>query len=64
MAQNAFFIVLLALFVCWPVAKIAGRVGFSRWWALLALIPIVNLALLCVFAFVEWPSDRDSELAE
>ena len=63
-AQSATLSVLLAILVCWPVARIAGRVGFSRWWALVALIPVVNLVLVYVFAFVKWPADQGAENAE
>ena len=27
----------------YPVARILGRLGFSRWWVLLALLPYANL---------------------
>ena len=63
-AQTATFGLLLALVVCWPLAKIAGRVGFSRWWAVLALVPIVNLVLVYVFAFAKWPTDGAVERSE
>jgi uncharacterized membrane protein YhaH (DUF805 family) len=39
-----------------PVWKILSRVGYSGWWSLLALIPIVNLIALWMFAFGQWPS--------
>jgi hypothetical protein len=38
-----------------PVWKILSRVGYSGWWSLLALIPIVNLIALWMFAFGQWP---------
>lgn len=39
----------------YPVARILRRLGFSGWWALLALIPWLNIVALWVFAFVRWP---------
>lgn len=43
------------------VARIVGRLGFSRWWAVVALIPYINVAGLCVLAFVKWPIERQSK---
>lgn len=39
----------------YPVARILGRLGFSRWWVLLALLPYANLVGLWIIAFVKWP---------
>ncbi|WP_246785144.1 hypothetical protein [Bradyrhizobium sp. S69] len=40
------------------VVRIVQRAGFSGWWTLLILVPVVNLAALWYFAFVEWPVTR------
>ena len=50
--------VLLALYVfllVFPVARILKRTGFSGWWSILALIPVVNLVALWIFALIGWP---------
>ena len=47
----AFYIALLVV----PIARILGKAGFSGWWSLLAILPIVNIICLWVFAFVRWP---------
>ena len=39
----------------YPVARILGRLGFSRWWVLLALLPYANLVGLWIIAVVKWP---------
>ena len=52
-------IILIALFVCllvYPYFKIIGRTGLSKWWGILAFIPVVNLIMLWVFVFVRWPA--------
>ncbi len=52
------YIVLLVLvFVIpfWQIIKKSGRAGV---WALVAFVPLVNLILLYVFAFSEWPVQR------
>ncbi|HSM41453.1 MAG TPA: hypothetical protein VK862_11940 [Afifellaceae bacterium] len=39
-----------------PTWKIVSRAGFSGAWSLLALIPLVNVIMLWVFAFARWPN--------
>ena len=38
-----------------PVANVLHRAGRSRWWTILAFVPLVNLISLWVFAFSRWP---------
>ena len=60
-------LVLLVLYVfllIFPVARILGRAGLSGWWSILALIPVVNLLALWIFAFVDWPRLRGGGLGE
>jgi hypothetical protein len=38
-----------------PVSSILHRAGRSRWWTVLAFIPLINLIGLWVFAFSRWP---------
>ena len=47
-------LVYIALIVV-PCAKILGKAGYSGWWALLALIPLINVIALWIFAFSSWP---------
>lgn len=42
----------------YPIATILRRIGLSRWWAILAFIPLVNFIALWVLALVRWPNDR------
>jgi hypothetical protein len=41
---------------------ILHRAGRSRWWTILAFVPLINLIGLWVFAFTRWP-DRASAIA-
>lgn len=43
---------LLQLVAFW---KILGRMGFPRWLAIMASIPLVNLIVLYYLAVVPWP---------
>lgn len=51
---------LLLLFLVWvpPVIRIIQKAGYGWAWFLLALVPVVNLVALWVFAFSRWPSQR------
>jgi hypothetical protein len=49
---------MTALFV-WPVCRICSKAGFPWLLGLLALVPFLNLVLLFVLAFAEWPALRD-----
>jgi uncharacterized membrane protein YhaH (DUF805 family) len=39
-----------------PIASIWHRAGYSRWWTLVAFIPLINLIGLWLFAFGRWPA--------
>ncbi len=57
-----FFIIIFAftIIIQW---KIATKAGFSGPLSLLMLIPMVNLIMLCIFAFGEWPIERALKIA-
>ncbi len=61
------FIIILIIFVIiilpvWFISKIINKAGFSGWFSLLSLVPLLNIIALWVFAFVEWPNvDRRKE---
>jgi len=38
-----------------PFYKLWGRTGHNPWISLLMLLPLINLILLYVLAFKEWP---------
>jgi|SRR6478609_1023621 hypothetical protein len=50
-----------AVWVVFVIAyiKIISRAGYSGWWVLIMLVPIVNVVMLLVFAFKEWPIQRE-----
>ena len=47
--------ILIPLIVYVPVIR---KTGFSGWWALLIYIPLVNIVMFWVLAFVEWPIEK------
>lgn len=50
------FVVLFVL--GYPASRVLKRIGFSRWWVVVALIPYVNVVGLWILAFVKWPIER------
>lgn len=54
-----YVLIYIALIVL-PVWRILSKAGYSGAWSLLALIPLVNLIALWVFAFLRWPYEEQS----
>ncbi len=54
-------LVVFALLV-WAFVAVFGRIlnraGYSRWWLLTMVVPVLNLIMLWVFAFASWPVMR------
>jgi predicted PurR-regulated permease PerM len=51
--------ILLALAIATsliPIQQILHRTGHSRWWCLLAFVPLVNWIGLWVLAYGRWPT--------
>jgi uncharacterized membrane protein YhaH (DUF805 family) len=46
----------IVLFLLWMTVRILRKAGYSGWWSLLTLIPIVNIVMIWVFAFSDWPA--------
>ncbi|MBC9785001.1 hypothetical protein H1S01_10820 [Heliobacterium chlorum] len=44
-----------------PFWKIFSKAGFSPWYSLLLIIPIVNIIVLFVLAFADWPALRQQK---
>ena len=43
----------------WPTSKILRRMGFSGWWTLLSLVPLVNIVAVWILATARWPLTPD-----
>jgi hypothetical protein len=63
-AAIGLFLVGLAVALVFIIAyiKIITKAGYSAWWVLILLVPIANVVMLLIFAYKEWPIQR--ELAE
>ena len=49
-------ILIVALILIIPYWKIFQKAGFSKWLALLMIVPFVNLITLYCVAFIKWPA--------
>lgn len=54
-------VIYLALAVLFIVGwvKILNKAGYSGWWVLIGIVPLVNIVMFLVFAFGDWPSLRN-----
>jgi hypothetical protein len=41
-----------------PAAKILRKSGYSGWWVLISLVPLLNIIMFWVFAFARWPLEE------
>lgn len=48
-------VLIAAAVIIYPVTVILRKAGRSPWWAILAIIPWVNVVALWVFALTAWP---------
>ena len=51
-----FMLLAYAVIVVVPFYQIWKRTGHNGWIALLMIVPLVNLVLLYVLAFKDWPA--------
>lgn len=54
-----FFLISIAIIIV-PGWLIASRAGFPGVLSLLLLIPVINIILLWVFAFIKWPIEKSN----
>ncbi|WP_402463111.1 DUF805 domain-containing protein [Isoptericola aurantiacus] len=52
---------LFALLVLIAYVRIIQKAGYSGWWVLIGLVPIVNVVMFFVFAFSRWPVLRERD---
>jgi uncharacterized membrane protein YhaH (DUF805 family) len=57
-------VLLIVLVYAVPTIKIIRKAGFSGWWVLLLLIPLVNIIALWSFAYAKWPALDQRRLVE
>ena len=54
--SELFLVFLYGLLVILPLWKIVGKAGFHPALSILIRVPVVNVVMIYVFAFIEWPT--------
>ncbi|MBV8082746.1 MAG: hypothetical protein JO347_06295 [Candidatus Eremiobacteraeota bacterium] len=57
-----FFALIIAVLGLWMNWRITAKAGFPGWYSLGLLAPFVGLILVVLFAFAEWPIEREVKL--
>jgi uncharacterized membrane protein len=62
-APTGLLVGYLALLVvaAWAYVRIIRRAGYSGWWVLIGIVPVVNVVMFFFFAFKKWPAQRELE---
>jgi len=47
---------VLGLLLIIPFWQLFPKVGYSGWWSLLMVVPLINFIALYVLAFSSWPA--------
>jgi hypothetical protein len=55
------YLAILVLFII-AYVKILTKAGYSGWWVLIGLVPLVGVVMFLVFAFSQWPVRRELEM--
>jgi len=50
---------LLVALPIWIFSRIIYKAGYTRWWVLLMLVPLLNVVMIWIFAFADWPSLKE-----
>ncbi|MFD6176085.1 MULTISPECIES: DUF805 domain-containing protein [unclassified Isoptericola] len=60
---TAAIVVYLAIAVLFLIAyiRIIQKAGYSGWWILVGIVPILNVVMFLVFAFSRWPVLRERD---
>ena len=64
MGQSSYHWIIVLVVVAgmiWSAGRIVGRLGFSRLWGALILVPGVNLLAMVYLAVARWPIDKGAD---
>ena len=50
--------VIIFLLVGLPSIFALRKAGWSGWWSLLFIVPVINILMLWLFAFGRWPNEE------
>ena len=55
-STSTIVLIIVVVLPVWFFALIARKAGYTPWWALLGLVPVLNVVALYLFAYKEWPA--------
>jgi hypothetical protein len=61
-------LLVLIVFLCGvvlvvlPACRICRKAGYPAWLGVGAIVPVLNVLLLCLLGFTKWPIERELEL--
>ena len=61
-------LVVLAIYLVFVVigiiaaVKVVTKAGYSGWWVLITIVPLVGFVFILIFAFSTWPATRELEM--
>ncbi|MEK8227095.1 hypothetical protein NKG05_15015 [Oerskovia sp. M15] len=60
---TAALIVWAAVAIIFLIAyiQIIRKAGYSGWWVLVGIVPLLNIVMFLVFAFSNWPVTRERD---
>ncbi|WP_374652876.1 hypothetical protein [Dongia sp.] len=50
--------IIFTVVMMYPYVRIIQKAGYSGWWILVGIVPLLNLVMLWVFALTTWPVER------
>jgi hypothetical protein len=59
-AAIAVYVAITVIFLI-AYIRIIQKAGYSGWWVLVAIVPILNVVMFLVFAFSRWPVLRERD---
>ncbi len=45
---------------CYVWSRMFAKMGYDRWWGLVMVVPLVNVVVLVLLAFSEWPLEAEA----
>jgi hypothetical protein len=63
--EVVWLLVAVVVWLVWLLAavRIVQKAGYSGWWVLVGLVPVLNAVMVLVFAFSRWPvREENAEL--
>ncbi len=58
--QLIIFLIIIAIPTVLIFSRVVKKAGFSGWWSVVLIVPLLNLIMVWVFAFMEWPAEKSA----